>query len=550
MADKDHPPKPADKHSIRLLLVDDVEENLDLLEDIFSELGYGVVRATSGPEALERLHKGEIHLIIADALMPRMDGFQLCKEVKSKRELAKIPFVIYSGDYVNEEDETFAKNIGVDRYVVKHHGVKSLIASVNELSSQQYGYIPKTSIGPTTMDDRAFLDKHHDLVSRKLGEKMFELEVYAKNIAQQNHALQLSESQYRSLFEHASVAIFIVARETGKVLDTNRQGLALLGYTKDELAAMSVLPFAEHEAVLSSLIQGKLPYSAETVMRAKSGDLVDVDLSAGPVAQIHDNRILLYVKNITEQKKMRLKLIEGEKVMLMGYFAAGIAHEIRNPLAAVMMNLQHLFQITDKEFSGRDAIEAALEGAQRIEQVATNTLNFARRTPPALKQESINEIVDSSLWFLKFTARQKNLGIKTHFANELPSITVDSKQIQQVVLNLLQNAIDASPQDGIISITTNLAEESLFNGESVSPKVFLAIKDSGPGISSEESQHIFEPFRTTKAKGTGLGLALSKHIIDRHNAKIRLETAPEGGTIARVIFSTEPITLGALHVKG
>src|SRR5512138_133968 len=137
-ADAPHPSDqqekpPASPDALKVLLVDDIPENLALLEDVLCESGYEPILARNGLEALEYLHGGTVHLIVADAMMPKMDGFQLCKEVKMRESSATIPFVIYTGNYVDGADQEFARSIGVDRYVVKYAGLGSLVEAINEL---------------------------------------------------------------------------------------------------------------------------------------------------------------------------------------------------------------------------------------------------------------------------------------------------------------------------------------------------------------------------------------------------------------------------------
>ena len=116
-----------------ILIVDDIEENLDLLEDILSERHYRTVRARNGLEALELLRVSVVDLIVADAMMPRMDGFELCKAVRKLKTYINTPFVIHSANYVDKEDEEFARHLGVDRYVVKDPGLATLTKAVEEL---------------------------------------------------------------------------------------------------------------------------------------------------------------------------------------------------------------------------------------------------------------------------------------------------------------------------------------------------------------------------------------------------------------------------------
>ncbi|MDH3251268.1 MAG: response regulator, partial [Ignavibacteria bacterium] len=395
---------------LRILIADDVQENLDLLEDVLAENGYSTIMARNGVEALERLKTETVHLIIADAMMPKMDGFQLCKEVKGNPALARIPFVIYTANYIDREDEDLAQSIGVDKYVVKYAGLGSLIEAVNQLCRLRYGYTTEeTGQVQEQIDDVAFLEKHHAILVRKLEEKIAESEMYAETLSRKNRELQASELRYRSLFEQASIAILIIDRNTAKVLDVNKEGLDLLGYSREELLALQEFTFDGTSMVQSPLLGEDGIISGETAIRTKAGDIIAVDVSAVTFTQAQDNRIMLFMRDISEERRMRQQLLQGEKMMMMGALAAGIAHDIRNPLAAISINLQYLLQRLGGEGPEHEALESSLEGTRRIEEIIENTLNLARLSPPALKQEDVNAIVSRSLWFTKIPAQQKHL---------------------------------------------------------------------------------------------------------------------------------------------
>ncbi len=522
--------------SLKILIVDDVQENLMLLEEVLSENGYLPVSAKNGLEALSHLETTEIHLIVADAMMPKMDGFQLCKEVRAKELSSKIPFVIYTGNYVDGADQEFARSIGVDRYVVKYAGLGSLIETINELTEQHYGFKRQPLPDQEPINDHEFLEKHHAIIIRKLEEKMAELEMYAEALTIKNREIQASEDRYRGLFDHASIAILVVDRNTRRVLDVNKQGIALLRYGKEELLALPGPPFAGGEDLLSSLLEASMFSSGEAAMRTKGGEVLDVEVGAAPLARPQDNRILLYIRDITEQKRMREQLMQAEKMSLMGRLAASIAHEIRNPLSAVTLNLQYLLQKAAADTGLRGIIEDALEGARRVESVMENTLSFARITPPVLKLEAINDLAEHVLGFLRVPVEQKKITVETQFAPGLPRIHVDAKQIAQVILNVLQNAVDASGEGGVVTLATGLMEDAAQGQRVVGPSVVMAIRDCGAGMTEEQYKHLFEHFRTNKPGGTGLGLAMSKQIMLRHNSEIRIEPAPGSGTIVRLVF--------------
>jgi two-component system, cell cycle sensor histidine kinase and response regulator CckA len=522
--------------SLKVLIVDDVQENLLLLEEVLSENGYIPILAKNGMDALNHLETQEIQLIVADAMMPKMDGFQLCKEVRARESSAKIPFVIYTGNYVDGADQEFAQSIGVDRYVVKYAGLGSLVEAINELTEQHYGFKQRPLPAQELINDHEFLEKHHAIIIRKLEEKMAELEMYAEALTLKNRELQASEDRYRGLFDHASIAILVVDKDTGRVLDVNKQGASLLEYAKDDILALPELPFVGGEDLRDALMRASMFSSGEAAMRTKSGQTIDVEVGAAPLERPQDNRILLYVRDITEQKRMREELMQAEKMTLMGRLAASIAHEIRNPLSAVALNLQYLLQKSEADKGMRNIIEDALEGARRVESVVENTLSFARITPPVLKLESINELVEHVLGFLRVPMQEKKITAETQFVSDLPKILVDAKQIEQVILNVLQNAVDASQEGGTVTLATGLMDEPAHGKKLRGPCVVLALRDCGVGISEEQYRHLFEHFRTSKPGGTGLGLAMSKQIMLRHNSDIRIEPALGSGTIVRLVF--------------
>ena len=533
-----------------ILIVDDLEENLDLLEDILSERSYRTVRARNGLEALEILKVTVVDVIVADAMMPRMDGFELCKAVRKLKPYAQTPFIIHSANYVDKEDEEFARRLGVDRYVVKDPGLVALMKAVEELLVRPSP--PESGLPPVhnaQIDEPTFLEKHHSMVSKKLEEKMSELELYAETLNRRNRELQASEARYRSLFEYASVAIFVIDRRSGKVVDVNRMGTLLLRSSREEILTMAHIPFIEKSPLPLSMEQEATYFTGESAIRARDGEIIEVEMGASPVAQPHDTRLILFLRDVTEQRKMRQQLLEAEKMMMMGCFATGIAHEIRNPLTAVTLNLQYLLHKRGNDVEIREYVESAAEATQRIGHVVENTLNLARRTPLVPRWERVNAVVSAALRFVRIPLQEKNLRISVRLGDSLPAVSLDAKEVQQALLNLLQNAIEVSPRGGTISVITSTHQRAGTNDKRA--KVEIAVVDSGPGIRNEDLARLFEPLRTTKSGGTGIGLALSKHIMERHGGEISLEPNPGGGMIARLVFIvTDETNNGGTHVQG
>jgi PAS domain S-box-containing protein len=523
------------KTSASILVVDDVPENLELLADVLSDDGYLVVSSTSGADALEQLKKNKIHLIVADAMMPKMDGLEFCKRVRSNPLYSKTPFIIYTGNYIDKEDQELARVIGVNQYVMKSDGVNALIQTINDLLVDTYG-LDKESVKntPVHIDDQIFLEKHHSIVTKKLEDKMKELQLYTDTLSMKNRELTISHNRYRALFENAIEAIIVVDTKSLRIVDVNKQGEKLLQYKRDEVLQLETLPLTTEDGSTPDIYDIENPFVGEAKLRAKDGDLLTVDITSGPIHLPEEpTRAILFIRDITEQIKMREQMFQSERMSTMGRIAAGIAHEIRNPLAGISLNLQFLDRHIASEGIDHDSVAAALEGVARIQQVIDDTLGLARVTPPTFRKESVNPLIEKTLSYNKLGLRNKDISVRTSFAQDLPQVRIDANQIQQVFLNALQNAIDASPESGIIEITTKVS-----SAEGHEPVQFVEvdIHDSGAGLSKNVEDHLFEPFRTTKAEGTGLGLMLSKYIIDRHQGKITIKNSPQGGALVSVFL--------------
>ena len=224
--------------------------------------------------------------------------------------------------------------------------------------------------------------------------------------------------------------------------------------------------------------------------------------------------------------------IQSSKMAALGKMAAGIAHEINNPLAVIgekagwMKDLLGLEEVAKSENFQEllDAVNKIEYHVVRAKTVTHRLLGFARRMEPMEERVNINEILDESIDFLENDARYRNIDIQTNYAPDLPLTTTDQAQLQQVFLNIINNAIDAIGKDGEITINTRPIKQN--------NRISIEISDNGPGISKEVLQKIFDPFFTTKevGKGTGLGLSISYSIIEKLGGRIMVASDEGKGT--------------------
>jgi two-component system NtrC family sensor kinase len=233
-----------------------------------------------------------------------------------------------------------------------------------------------------------------------------------------------------------------------------------------------------------------------------------------------------------EQAQLNEELIQSSKMAALGKLAAGVAHEVNNPLAVIREKAGWMRDLLEEEdvkaspnfMEFEDAVDKIEQHVERAGNVVHRMLGFARRMEPVCNDLYINDVIRQTTAFLDNEIRFRNIELIWHLAPDLPTIQSDASQIQQVILNLFNNAIDAIGRNGHITVTTGFDPEL--------EQVIISLRDDGPGMEKEVQKRIFDPFFTTKkvGEGTGLGLSISYSIINKLGGSIRFESEVGQGT--------------------
>ena len=266
---------------------------------------------------------------------------------------------------------------------------------------------------------------------------------------------------------------------------------------------------------------------------AKGGYGTEVDLrksndEIGLLADSFNEMSRKMAADIDELQRLNEQLIRAEKLAAMGTLAAGVAHEVNNPLASISSLVQMMRVQAGHSDETRERLSLISAQIERINQVTRDMTNFARSRPAAKQNVDVNKIVVSAMRLANFDKTFQILRIERRLAKNLPTVFADDDQLQQVFLNLLLNARDAMPDGG------NLTIKSLQKDGHVT----VEIADSGTGIGTDEAKQIFDPFFTTKpsGRGTGLGLAVCYGIVTAHNGSIEVAPNQPHGSIFRIIL--------------
>jgi PAS domain S-box-containing protein len=367
-----------------------------------------------------------------------------------------------------------------------------------------------------------------------------------KERKQAEDSLKLQQAYFQQLFDNSPDAI-VMLDNTDRVVQINDGFERLFGYNaeeiKDRFINELIIPedYAEEAAALSrTAIDGKAARK-ETVRKCKDGSLTDVSALGYPIH--FDNKTVgVYViySDITErkqaeerEKELQRELYLSSRLAAIGELAAGVAHQLNNPLTGILGFSQRLLRKSADEETSQDLRKIYGE-TERAAKIVQNLLAFARCRQPKKEYSDVNNVVQSALELRAYELKTSNIEVTTKLAPSLPKIMLDFHQMQEVFLNLILNAEQAMTEG-------NSGGKLTIKTEKNKGYVRCTFSDDGPGIPPENLDNVFDPFFTTKGErgGTGLGLSVCHGIIGEHGGKIYAKSKPRKGA---TFFVELPIT--------
>ena len=410
-------------------------------------------------------------------------------------------------------------------------------------------------------------------------------------------AVRNSEARYRELLASVTDYIYSVRLQNGEDVETSHGPgcLAVTGYRPDEYAQDPLLWHRmvhpeDRAAVVANadaMMHGNVPPTIEHRIFHRDGSIrwvrnqrvpyygPDGQLAGydGLVSDVTSRKqaeealteanvklrevLASLTKSHEELKTTQMQLIEAEKLQTIGQLAAGVAHEVKNPLAVLQMGIGYLAKRPDAEAEPTSMVVKEMRDAvNRANAVVGDLLEFAAPKALELRDREIEPLIRRSLTLVQHELNASKVRVVTEFGQGVPACRLDPNKIKQVFVNLFTNASHAMPEGGVLTIRTShhlLAEAEMSSvarcrtgppfkaGEGV---VLVEVADTGTGIPNEQISKIFDPYYTTKSpgKGTGLGLTVTKAIIDMHGGCINIRNNVNGGVVVQVIFRTKATT--------
>jgi PAS domain S-box-containing protein len=356
--------------------------------------------------------------------------------------------------------------------------------------------------------------------------------------------LELNQEYLKNIL-HSSDSAIMMVDDKEKFIAWNKGAEKIFGYAEDEVLGKTsslLLPDGDKYHNELNQIQEEAKYRGrpqvfDTERKTRSGEIINVQLHVArlPNKKGEYSGRSIIIKDYTEFKRLQAQIDQSEKLAVIGQLAAGVAHEIGNPLTSISSLVQILQRRNRDEFMN-EQLSNIKENIDRITKIVRELVDFSR--PPSYETavQDITDIVKTALGIVKYDKRVRKVKFDTNLNSSLPHVNVAADQLLQVFVNIMINALDAIQGDGTIGVRSGYDLKN----------VFVEISDNGCGMDEATLEKIFDPFFTTKdvGKGTGLGLSVSYGIVNRYNGEIRVKSKPGEGSRFTILLPISSIESG------
>lgn len=517
----------------QVLLVDDNSTNLQLLYATLNGRGYRLLVARNGQQALDIAHKTRPALILLDIMMPGIDGFETCRQLMKDAHTAESR-VIFLSALDDSSNKVKGLQMGAVDYIAKPFDADEVIVRV------------ETHL------------KIHRLETQ-LAKRNKQLQADNERILATMHEGILGVNANGSISFVNSAAVRMIGWAEADVLHRSLQSLQLV----EGLGSMDSHP------LYRCLHEGRSYQDQDTEFIRRDGSRFAVEYSCAPV--LDDSMVsgaVMVFRDVSQRKQAevqlkqayqtleqthqelrdaQMRLIQAAKLESVGRLAAGVAHEVKNPLAVIQLGLDFLASMKPDDGPLSETLHDMADAVQRADSVIRGLLDFSRESKLAMQPHDLNDVIDHALHLVDHELTRNNIRLQKHFDDKIGEIALDSNKMQQVFINLFMNAIHAMGKDGILTVKTQ--SRRLDDADTASPDTMgcatgqtvaqVEVLDTGCGIADESM--IFDPFYTTKptGQGTGLGLSVTRKIIDLHKGTIDICNRTEGGAAVKITLKTD-----------
>ncbi len=531
-----------------VLIADDESNAVMLLTRVLERDGFAVASARDGEEALDKARSLRPDLILMDVQMPKLNGFEVVRQLREEAETSRIPIIFVTAAAREPSDVAHGFKLGADDYMRKPYNYHELLARAHSkmqarrleerLQRRSEELEALLRIGQE-FNQRLGLNELVELIlgttSQELGADYAELYLFDDTEQVARFAVKgaaessLDDAEQRLRRRGSAAGWVLKSGEPILVGDTSAQLDVATDLASMDYGCAVAAPLRHHGSLSGILVLAKVEMNGFSESDLRLLRLIGEQAAlAVRNAQLYAE-LRNYAQNLEEMVEVRTKelraaqaqLIRSEKLAGLGRLAAGIAHEVNNPLQPILNCLDMAIEdVNSGNMVDTEVLRVAEREVQRIKTIVSRLLDFARPgTSSDTEEVDLRSLIQEIMLLTRKNLEQRSVTVTTRVDVEQPLIG-NPAQLKQVVLNLVLNAMEAMPEGGEIAIDVYAAE-----GGAV-----IAVTDTGIGMDAETVAQIFDPFYSTKQEGTGLGLAVTYGIIEGHGGRISVESELGKGT--------------------
>ncbi|HTF93859.1 MAG TPA: ATP-binding protein [Verrucomicrobiae bacterium] len=551
-----------------VLVIDDKPTNRDVLRAVLGYQNHRIIEAEDGAEGLEKIRAERPDLVIADILMPHMDGYEMVRSLRRDPSLAGTRVIFYTAAYLKSEAIKLSQACGVTHLIVKPADPQEIIDMVHTVLSE--------NAPPAAGDLNDTFDREHlRLITNMLSQKVRELEdsnrQLIEEVAQRKRAedaLRASEARIRGVLD-AAIDSIITLDSNGQIVDLNAAAEANLGYRREAilgkpLADFMVVPsrsekdFPGVKQLIPINQAALLGRRFETTAVTAHGAQFPVEITVTRIATDGSPMYTAFLRDLTEQRareEMRRRSEELEKQnrniqqanQLKSEFLANMSHELRTPLNAIIgfSELMHDGRVgvvseNHKEYLG-DILTAARHLLQLINDILDLSKVEAGRMEFAPEPVELDSIIAETRSIFQGLPGSKVIQLQFDVDPSLTDIVTDPRSLKQILYNYISNAIKFSDEGSLVRVQLRAEKPGCFR---------IAVEDSGIGIRNEDIGKLFKEFQQIdnsmgkQSSGTGLGLALTKRIVEGQGGRVGVLSTPGHGSLFYAVLPRVAQTAG------
>ena len=377
-------------------------------------------------------------------------------------------------------------------------------------------------------------------ISSKVVKLFWEISRVSASEKKARQELHQASAMYKMVINDLIREDVLVINFDYRIVDMNNNLLNKLGLKREEVIGRHCYEITHHRDLpcsgenhpcpLQETLESLQPYQTTHMHLDKNNRQIYYAISTYPLFEDGDVVGAIEIsRDITKEIKIQKSLMQQEKLASIGRLSAGVAHEINNPMTTILTSAMLLQEDLAEDDPMRQELDLIANETIRCRKIVTSLLNFARQSKPDKRPNDLNQTVNECILLTNKQAAFKDITISSYTKPEMPPVWFDKGQIEQAIINLILNAVEATPSGGSITLSTDCCDDK--------NRAKIDIKDTGEGIAEENLTKIFDPFFTTKTSGTGLGLAITHGIIEQHGGRIKVNSEPGKGTCFTIYLS-------------